>query len=408
MNTNSKRLGIYLAVMLLCTAVATTLKSIACVMHLEYKSGFFTNTSLVNISDTIIALTMIGMLSYLFVAERIDLRASFSSGATYVPTGVLGVATAFLGAKLFSYVMQVSDYKPFDKSLAGGDKFTVLLATAVGVLAFLSIAHHFLNAFVTEGKSTLRGYFAAATVMFCACYAILVYLDGTLSISDSSKVLRQTSFLLASLFFLYEARISLGREMWRIYTAFGLTAASVIAYTAIPAIITYYTNDVLISSSSLKSLASLEEYVILIALFIFIICRLCLTIILPEAKENSMIKMLGEYAQKREESATESYESYQEAFAAKQLSIFDLYGGEIPEEVEEMTEEIAEVETVEEKQEPSISDDAIYEAIFGKMPERPKEEDPIEEEPDDRAPEEVAEDLFSTLDKVLNENEEEN
>ena len=406
MNKNSKRLGMYLAIMLLCTAVATSLKTVACILHLEYKSGFFLNKSLVNVSDALIALTVVGMVSYLFVAERINLRSSFSSGATYVPTGVLGVATAFLGAGTIAYGRMLGNYD-LSANYFTKEGVLAIIAIITALFAFLSIAHHFLNAFITEGKSTLRAYFAAATVLFLACYAIIIYFDDTLAISDSTKVLRQTSFLLASLFFLYEARISLGREMWRLYTVFGLLAASVTAYTSIPAIITYYVKDVLISSAGYRSLASLEEYLLLLALFIFIVCRLCLTALLPEVKENELIKTLEEYAVQREADANESYERYQEAFASKQLSIFDLYGGEVPEIQNEIEEVIEEVEPEVNEAEPSISDDAIYEAIFGKMPERPTESEPIVEEPDEREPEEIAEDLLNAVDQVLNESKEE-
>ena len=69
---------------------------------------------------------------------------------------------------------------------------------------------------------------------------MLIYLDPTLSRGDSSKILRLTAFITSALFFLYEARISIGREMWRLYTVFGLVAAALCAYTSIPGIIVYY------------------------------------------------------------------------------------------------------------------------------------------------------------------------
>ena len=413
MNTNSKRLGIYLSVMLIATALASSLRTIACLKYLNYSNGFFSDNSLVIAADTIILLCIIGMFSYTLVASRISLYASFSTGATYVPTGILGVATAFLGIKTITHAITTSRY-PF----LSIETFTLknpatILGVLVGILALLSIAHHFLNAFITESKTTLRAYFAIATIAFLAFYSILIYIDDTLSINDSSKVLRQMAFIFSALFFLYEARISLGREMWRIYTAFGLIAAAILAYTSIPAIITYYVKGAVISSSGSKSLVSIEEYLLLLALFIFILARLCLTATLKEKKDNELIKMLGEYAKENEARVNESYERYQQAFASKQLSIFDLYGDD---------EEIAEAEPVkeednadikeDEENEPIISDDAIYESIFGRMPERPKEKenestDEAQSE-DDREPEQIAEDLLSALDEALNKSTQEN
>ena len=90
MNTNSKRLGIYLTIMLCLTAAATALRTVACVTTLDYSSGFFNDKSLITAADIIITITALGMLSYLFIASRIKLHASFLTGATYVPTGVLG------------------------------------------------------------------------------------------------------------------------------------------------------------------------------------------------------------------------------------------------------------------------------------------------------------------------------
>ena len=112
--------------------------------------------------------------------------------------------------------------------------------------------------------------------------------------------------------------------------------------------------------------------------------------------------MLDSNARECNERVNESYERFQEAFAAKQLSIFDLYGSEEeikPEEAEEIIEESVQEDV---KQEPTISDDAIFESIFGRMPERPVEQEdtePVQE--DDREPEAIAEDLFNTIDKLL-------
>ena len=416
MNTNSKRLGIYLVIMLLATAVATTLRSIACVMHLDYASGFFSDKTLVSAGDVIITVTALGMLSYLLTASRINLRASFSTGATYVPTGILGVGTAFLGVKVFSHVLASNNYKLFSfniinttpKGIIAGVLTAQNLLSAIGLitgaLAFVSIAHHFFNAFVTESKDVTRAYFAIVSIAFLALYAVMVYTDSTVAINESAKTLRQLSFLLSAAFFLYEARISLGREMWRVYTAFGLVAAALTAYTSIPAIITYFAKGAVISSYNYKSLASIEEYILLLALFIFIVSRLCLTATLSEEKKNELVEALREAAHERETEVNESLERHNEIFASKQLSIFDLYGDtEEPEvEVAEDTVEIA--EPIEEVKEPTISDDAIYESIFGVMPERDEPKEEAEETVDERDPEEIANDLFSAFDEAMKEN----
>ena len=408
MNTNSKRLRIYLAIMMVLTAAATTLRSIACVIHLDYTSGFFTDKSLLTVANVIITATAIGMFSYLFVAERINLLASFSTGATYVTTGVLGVATAFLGTSIISFVSIASRYSSRQSSIISADKYLPIVGVICAALAFASIAHHFFNAFITESRAEIRAYFALASISFLGLYAMLIYLDPTLAIGESTKILRLIAFLLSALFFLYEARISIGREMWRVYTAFGLAAASLTAYASIPAIITYFINGELVSYATGRSLVSLEEYMLLLALCIFITARLFITAGLREDIENKFIKTFKAYAGEREREIAESSARYNEIFASKQLSIFDLYGGEIYTDEEECeTTEVAPVSEPE-STEPTISDDAIYESIFGEMP--PKEEipeeapieEPAEEIPDDRDPEEIADEVLLSLEEAMN------
>ena len=405
MNTNSKRLRIYLSIMLVFTAVAASLRTVACVSRLDYSSGFFTDGSIVTAADVIIALCALGMLSYVFAASRISLHASFSTGATYVPTGIVGVATAFLGIRAATYALTTSRYPFFSLETFTLKSPSTLLGMLVAILALLSIAHHFFNAFITESKTALRAYFTIATIAFLAFYSILIYLDGTLAVNDPNKVLRQMAFIFCAIFFLYEARISLGREMWRIYTAFGLVAASLSAYASIPAIITYYVNGAIVASASNDSLASIEEYLLLLALFIFILARLCLTAALKEKKENELIKMLADHAKDTEQRVNESFARHQEIFASKQLSIFDLYGGDETTVASELKEEKAEEATTsEEAKKPMISDDAIYESIFGKMPERPEPvEEPAPAAEDERKPEQIAEDIFNAVDEILSE-----
>ena len=119
--------------------------------------------------------------------------------------------------------------------------------------------------------------------------------------------------------------------MWRIYTTFGLIAASLSAYASIPAIVTYYVKDALVSSASSKSLVTIEEYIVLFALFLFIVARLYVTISLHEEKENAFIKALASYAQDREERVKESILSGAKNFVVKPFT---------PEKLEEVINKV--------------------------------------------------------------------
>ena len=264
------------------------------------------------------------------------------------------------------------------------------------MLAFISIAHHFFNTYHTEGESTVRAYFAIASIAFLAFYGMLVYLDSSVTVNDPSKNLRQITLLIAASFFLYEARISLGRPMWRAYTALGLVTATLTAYTSIPAIITYYVKGELLSYSSYKSLASIEEYILILALFIFTVSRLSLTATLKQDKPNELVKAFHEVALKRANEVDNTVTEYVKDFATSQPSLFEIYGDS--EEEQENVEETTDATPEDEEKVPMISDDAIYESIFGKLPERPTEEAPTVE--DNRDTEEIIEDLMQKLERV--------
>ena len=154
-------------------------------------------------------------------------------------------------------------------------------------------------------------------------------------------------------------------------------------------------------------MASIEEYILLLALFIFIVSRLCLTAMLSEEKKNELVEAFKEAAAEREAEVSESAERHSEIFASKQLSIFDLYGEEQElEVVEEAEEPIEATEPEEEEKELTISDDAIYESIFCVMHERDetKDEEAEEEPVDDRDPEKIANDLFNAFDEAMKDN----
>lgn len=405
MNTNSKRLSIYIVLMLIGTAIATTLRSIACVTDLNNVTGYFDDKSLIAISDPLIWITVIASLSYIFAASRVKLTASFSTAATYIPTGILGVATLFLGVRVITHTIETNDSPILSPETLLSPAF--ILSVLAAILSIASIGYYFLNSYYTESSKDVRAIFAVFTIAFFAIYAMLIYFDGSVPINNPSKIINQMAYLFAAMFFLYEARISLGREMWRAYTAFGLAATALTAYSSIPALITYYVDGTVVIGSHAGAFTSIEEYMLTFALFIFILSKLILTVNLREESENEYIKVMSEYASVRDAEVEDSFERFQEGFASKQLSIFELYGvDDIPEEEEaEDTEEIAEAEEKAPK-EVMISDDAIYEAIFGKMPDKEEPEEQTDEVEEEKDPEALADELLSALDEAKKEDKE--
>ena len=379
MNINSKRLGIYVVIMLVGTAIATALRSVACVLHMDYELGYFTDKSLSSAADIIIWGTALACFTYIFIGSKAKLRASFSTAATYIPTGILGVAILYLGMKVLSHTASITRYPLFSKETLSTPQ--TLIGLLVAIFSVVSVAHFFYTGFITESKSDLRALFSIGTIAFLALYSILIYLDSSLATNAPIKTVNQMAYLFSAIFFLYEARISLGREMWRAYAAFGLMASAMTAYSAIPSIITYYVNGELLGTSQTgKSLASLEEYMATLALFIFILARLLIMLSLTEGKKNRLVSVMADFAKNREKETEESLARHQQDFASKQMTFFELDGAE----VEEPEEEIEVCEIIEQQEEQpkeiTLSDDVIYESIFGIMPEKDGEESETEEE----------------------------
>ena len=103
-----------------------------------------------------------------------------------------------------------------------------------------------------------------------ALYSIYLYFDNDLPINAPAKIIDQMAYLFAAVFFLYETRLSIGREKWRGYIAFGFIAALISAYSSIPALIYFFAKETEIS-------VSIYEMVLSAALFIFISSRMLLT-----------------------------------------------------------------------------------------------------------------------------------
>ena len=100
------------------------------------------------------------------------------------------------------------------------------------------------------------------------------------------------AYLSASVFFLFEVRISLGRDLWHFYTVFGIITASVCAFSAVPVLVEYFISGRLISSN-------VPQAVLTLAISIFASMRLTHSLSLfedTEAKTVAIIRKAEEAA----------------------------------------------------------------------------------------------------------------
>ena len=302
MNVNSKRLKIYILIMLAVGLVSSALRTVACLYDLDISLGYFENDTLINIAGIVLWIGVILLLGYIVISAGVNLRPSFTSPLSYIPTGIVSVALLFIGARILSSldIIEIKrallEFLRTDGAADIPSAILKLLGTCLPLLLVLliigSIAHLFLSGYFTSEQSVLRGYFALSTVLFLAIYVGYLHMQKGVQINAPNKITDQMAYVFSALFFLFEARISLGRQKWNWYAAFGLAAAALSLYSAIPSLITYFVKGEIIS-------ASLEENLLTLSLFVFITTRLVVTAMLPENKETAGVTALRTAAEER-------------------------------------------------------------------------------------------------------------
>ena len=289
MNKNSRRLSLSLLLLAVFIIAAATLRTVACIIDLEDNLIYFESNALITASGIVAVIGATLAIAFGAAMHKESLRASFSTSGTYVPSGVLAAALALLSLVLLATYSVLSALDPTPSTL-----ITANLTLIAALLAPLSIAHLFLTAFLTERHTRLRAWFSLATVAFLAIYASFVYFGSASPLNSHNKIMEEMAYLFAAIFFLYESRISLGREMWRSYIAFGMLAALISSYASIPAIIVYLVRGELIFSS-------FESAIFLLATSVFVSSRLTLLVRASQDGISKEMAVLAEFAAKRQD-----------------------------------------------------------------------------------------------------------
>ena len=277
MRNKSVLFNIYFLSLALLMVSACILRSVALLRDLDYVSGHFSNKLIIGIADKLIIGATLFAISYVFFAKRDRaLIFDFSSPLNYVFSGTLGAA-----------LLLYSGY-----ALSHGSKTRSYLLILTGILAILSTVHFFLASITTVISSERRADFGIITVIFLALYSAFLYFDSTLPINSPTKIVDEMTYVVAALFFLYETRISIGREKWPRYTTFGFITMLLSAYSAIPALISY-----IISGNVTAN--NIFETILTFAIFLFTTARLTLTASLQEKKECPAVSFIKAAAIKR-------------------------------------------------------------------------------------------------------------
>ena len=350
MKKTAKLYGIFLPLFFILTTACTVLRSIACLNYLDEDGYYFTSPILINISAIIAAASLIFFLSYIWCTRaKVNLIPSFSSPANYVPCVLVTVGLAFLSVKLLTV------------AFAGTALSTLLqkFAFVTAILALLAICYFAASALYISRRSIKRSNFGLLTLLFLCAYVAYIYFDTSLPLNAPNKIADEMAYLFVALFFLYEIRLSLGREKWKQYISFGFMAALLSAYSSVPSLIVYFVKGKTIS-------LSVYESVLTFTFFVFITLKLLLASRLTEDKTSPFVEGIiglcsvrsAELEAMRAPAVAEddAVEEVAEDADENQISIMDIETEEADDEEEPVTfftEETPEESTEEEDKEDS-------------------------------------------------------
>lgn len=289
MKKKNRIFGIYLPIYLLICAAAVTLKTVGGFYYLD-RYGYYGDAVIMTVANLLVTAGAVFFLSYIAVG-RSDLRLvpSFTSPMNYIPSGIVSAALVFIAVGLFKYSVAIP--ADIDNHSLRLNKYVALIAAVLAVASLL----YFLFATVLDKRiSAKRASLGIIFLLFLCFYVAFIYFDVTFPINATNKIIDQTTYLFISVFFLYEVRLSMGREKWRAYVAFGLTASLLAAYSSIPALILYFAEGRVTS-------IFIYESILTAAIFIFILFKLLLTLKLTEDRESEFVTALTAAAKAREE-----------------------------------------------------------------------------------------------------------
>ncbi len=243
-----RTIDIYTIPLFIVSLAAAILRSVALLTSFNSVTMHFDDNVAIFMGGIIVALSVVGFLSYLIFGEKEQkLIDRNDNAASYIPAGIVSTALIFMGAN--NIMMSFSGYS---------QKMLSTLALVSGVLAILSAVSFFLSVFIERRDNLYKAAFSLCVVFFLAVYAILLYFNKEIHPTNSpNRLIDELAYLSAAIFFLYESRIPLGRAKWRGYVSFGLIATLLCSYSSIPALVLYFVKGQIISESLVESILTL-------------------------------------------------------------------------------------------------------------------------------------------------------
>ena len=317
MKKTQRYLGVYYVIMLLFMTAAVVLRTIACLTELDFKTGYFDGDICITLANSFAISGVIICFSYIFMVDKdMKLVASFDNPMTYVPGGAVSVSMLFLAVEMMRTVASnkeafLSVFTLSNKAapMMANARITNILTLIIPILAILGMMNFLFNALSEKRTDITRASFGIIMSVFLTTYAAYLYFSTELPLNAPNKIIDMMTYLFIAIFFLYETRLSLGRDMWRPYIAFGFISALLSGYSSLTALIVYFANGNNISDS-------ITENVLTLTLFFFITARLVLTSKISDDGKSDMataISKMSEYRLKEMVGETEEELAYARA-----------------------------------------------------------------------------------------------
>ena len=244
--------------------IATLLRCIASVADMDFSTGFYGGSVLIDIANiTITAAIMILIASLFLKPENIAFHQDTNSPLWYVPASIMTISIILLAFDVFLYI-EAQIGISIGNFLEDRSCVAALLTLA---LAFCAAAFFAASCLSTSTKGSIRAYLGMGAALFFGMYAAFLFFRVGGAIHQPQKIVTEMAAVAASIFLLEETRVALGKERWGGYVVLGTATALVSAYAVLPTFTVYIIKGKMIAHSW-------GELAVLLSVLIFAVCRI--------------------------------------------------------------------------------------------------------------------------------------
>ena len=295
MEKRKTRFAIDFIILMLAIAITVTLRTIAAVRNLNIEFGYYSPSTVITVSNWFVFFFVLVLFAIGYISGNSKGGVfEFSSPTSFIPTGITSVSLLLLAASMISFVTRRQN-----EGVGVFSDAASLFAALCAIFAVVSIFSLFFYVLNPESRNERRARLSLGMPLALILYAVYLYFNTSLPINAPNKIIDQTAYVFSAMFFLFESRISFGKEKRGAYSAFGYAAALLTAYSSIPSIAVYLINGNIISNS-------IAETALTFSLFIFIFARLILLSELVGKDKCNLVATLSEQAQCRSAFVDES------------------------------------------------------------------------------------------------------